>query len=54
MTPLPSDDYLPGVGIYVERYELPAGTRFDTHWHHEPQIVWSGTGSVAVEVSDRT
>jgi AraC-like DNA-binding protein len=42
------------IAIYVERYELAEGTRFEAHRHSAHQIVWTSSGVVAVEIEGRT
>jgi AraC-like DNA-binding protein len=45
---------MPSPTVSVRRFDLGAGTRFDSHVHEVHQIVWTGSGVVAVDVDGRT
>lgn len=56
MAPAGRDEhgYIRGIAIYVERFDLREGTRFGAHVHDVHQIVWTGSGVVAVGIGART
>lgn len=47
-------EYVPGIGVYVERLPLAGGDRFETHTHREHQVAWTASSSIVVAVGERT